>query len=143
MGMLAMLAFDSGRTSVEAVRGAAMNRWTLAGCALLAAASLGIASCSKAPSSDGAKRAQSVQELRAGCGALERFAEDLQAQPPENDFQRFAASPYNYTVEVKETAGTFVFTFAIKPYQGRLVKDGTSAYEVSKADMKVTKVRYR
>lgn len=120
-----------------------MSRWILAGCTLLALAALGLPSCSKAPPAEGSRRAQSVQELRAGCAALERFAEDLQAQPPENDFQRFAASPYSYTVDVQETATAFVFTFAIKPYRGRLVKDGTSAYEVSKGDMKVVKVRYR
>ena len=120
-----------------------MSRWIVAGCALLSVVASGLASCSKAPPAEASRPAQSVQELRAGCAVLERFAEDLQTQPPENDFQRFAASPYSYTVGVQETPATFVFTFAIKRYQGRLVKDGTSAYEVSKADMKVVKIRYR
>lgn len=119
-----------------------MIRRILAGI-IFSAVAIGLAACSKAAPSQAAAPAQSVQELRAGCAALERFAEDLQEQRPENDFQRFAASPYNYMVRVQETAGAFVFTFSIKRYQGQLVKDGTSAYEVSKADMSVVKTRYR
>jgi len=120
-----------------------MSRWNVAACALLVTTAVSLSSCSKAPLPQASTQARSVQELRASCAALERFAEDLQKQPPENDFQRFAASPYSYTVSVQETASTFVFTFAIKPYQGRLVKDGTSAYEISKSDMKVIKTRSR
>lgn len=84
--------------------------------------------------------ARPVQELRADCAALDQFAKDLQAQPAENDFQRFAASPYNYTFVVRESRDSYTFFFGIKPYHGRLVIDEGTAYKVDKANMKVARV---
>ncbi|WP_445145073.1 hypothetical protein [Dyella sp. Tek66A03] len=102
-----------------------------------------LGSCSRTAAPPVQAGVHSVQELRAGCVALEQFAKDLQVQPAENDFQRFAAAPYNYTFQVRETDSSFVFTFTIKPYQGRRVFDGISSYEVGRADMKIVKIRFR
>lgn len=99
-----------------------------------------LASCKQPDAPPAPPGARSVQELRAGCAALEQFAKDLQAQPPENDFQRFAASPYNYTFVVRENRDSYTFAFAIKPFHGRPVIDEGSAYRVDKADMKVERV---
>jgi hypothetical protein len=101
-----------------------------------------LASCSKSAAPRNHLGARSVQELSAGCVALEQFAKDLPKTPVKNEFQRFAESPYNYTFEEKETDSSFIFTFTINPYQGRRVFGGVSAYEVSKSDMKVVRVLY-
>jgi hypothetical protein len=102
-----------------------------------------LTSCSRLHAPPDQPGARQVQELRAGCVALERFAKDLQAQRPENDFQRFAAAPDNYTFQERETDDLFVFTFTIKPFQGRPVLDGVSTYEVAKSDMKIVNVKLR
>lgn len=99
-----------------------------------------LASCKRVDAPPAPPGARSVQELRAGSVALEQFAKDLQAQPPENDFQRFAASPYSYTFVVRESRDSYIFYFGLKPFQGRPVIDEGTAYKVDKADMKAVRV---
>jgi hypothetical protein len=99
-----------------------------------------LASCKRIDDPSLPPNAQSVQELRAGCAALEQFAKDLQVQPAENDFQRFAASPYSYTYVVRESSDSYTFYFGLKPFQGRPVIDEGRAYKVDKADMKVVRI---
>ena len=99
-----------------------------------------LASCKRLYAPPVPPGARSVQEMRAGCAALEKFAKDLQAQPPANDFQRFAASPYSYTYVVRENSDSYTFYFGLKPYRGRPVIDEGTAYKVVKADMRVMRV---
>ncbi|GLQ87855.1 hypothetical protein GCM10007898_14230 [Dyella flagellata] len=84
--------------------------------------------------------ARPVQELHAACAALAQFAKDLQAQHPENDFQRFAASPNNYTFVVKESRDSYTFYFGLKPFHGRPVIDEGAVYKVDKADVRAVRV---
>ncbi len=76
----------------------------------------------------------------AGHAALEQFAKDLQAQSPEKDFQRFAASPYSYTFVARGSPDSYTFYFGLKPFHGRPVIDEGTACKVDKADMKVVRV---
>jgi len=120
-----------------------MNRRFSMKSALLVVSLAYLASCSRSHAPQVQVGARSVKELRAGCVALEQFAKDLQTQRPENDFQRFAAAPYNYTFQARETGNSFVFTFTIMPFHGRPVLDGVSTYEVAKSDMKIVNVHLR
>lgn len=99
-----------------------------------------LASCKQPDAPLAPPGSRSVQELRAGCAALAQFAKDLQAQPPESDFQRFAASPNSYTFVVRESRDSYTFYFGLKPFHGRPVIDEGAAYKVDKADMKAVKV---
>lgn len=99
-----------------------------------------LSSCKQSDAPPAPPGARSVQELRAGCAALAQFAKDLQAQPSDNDFQRFAASPNSYTFVVREGRDSYTFYFGLKPFHGRPVFDEGTAYKVDKADMKAVRV---
>lgn len=102
-----------------------------------------LAACKQSEGPPAPLSARSVRELQAGCAALTQFAKDLQAQRPENDFQRFAASPDSYTFVVRESGDAYTFHFSIKPFHGRPVIDDGTAYKVGKADMKAVRVAPR
>lgn len=99
-----------------------------------------LASCKQSDAPPAPPGARSVQELRAGCVALAQFAKDLQAQPSENKFQRFAASANSYTFIVREGRDSYTFYFGLKPFHGRPVVDEGTAYKVDKANMNVVRV---
>lgn len=100
-----------------------------------------VASCSSPPDLPVMPYTMSGRALQAGCLALQRFSNELRAQPAETDFQKFGASTDNYDVVFRENERSFSFTFRIKRYQGRRVFDGTSTYEVDRANMSVVKTR--
>jgi hypothetical protein len=121
----------------------AMIRKSSATCFSLTLMVMCLASCKPSYVPSAPKGSQPVLELRASCAALKRFAEDLQIQPPRNDFQRFAASPDSYTFVVRESRDAYTFYFGLKPFHGRPVIDEGTAYKVDKADMKVAEVAPR
>ena len=85
----------------------------------------------------------SARALQAGSIAFQTFANELAAEKVGNDFQKFGASTDNYDVVFRESEETFSFTFRLRPYRGGPVMDGVLTYEISKADLKVTKTRFR
>lgn len=101
---------------------------------------MGVTSCHRLDAPPAQAGARPVKELRAGCAALAQFAKDLQAQPPENDFQRFAALPDSYTFVVRESPDSYTFYFGLKSFHGRPVIDEGIAYKVDKDDLKTVRV---
>ncbi len=120
-----------------------MSRTGSVGYLLLVSTLIGLTACAKnePPPVQSGVWSGDVKELRASCTALERFARELRTQPAGNDFQRFAASPDNYTFGVTEDRDSYTITFAIRPFHGRRAHDGVSVYKVDKADMNMVKVR--
>lgn len=133
-------AVDPKRTHRNHKDGRGTKRLAPAVCFAPMVIAIFLASCHRVDAPPASSGARSVQELRAGSAALEQFARDLQAQPAENDFQRFAASPYSCTFVVRESSDAYTFYFGLKPFRGREVIDEGTAYKVSKADMKAVRV---
>ena len=69
-----------------------------------------------------------------------RRLQGLQAQPHENDFQRFASSPDSYTYAVRESGDAYTFYFGLKRFHGERVIDEGTAYKVDKAGMGIVRV---
>ena len=98
-----------------------------------------ISSCKYAPGSTG--NTLSPAELRAGGIAYEAFNYTLANKKTfHNDISEFARSIDNYDVAITDDDDHFTFTFKIKLFRGRTLKDGWFVYVVNKGDWRVQRI---
>jgi|GEM_PF-5465567 len=99
-------------------------------------------SCTAANHSLEGRNDISPAELKAGGIAYSAFEITLDGQKAfDNDLSKFSKSINNYDVSVEDNGLSFTFTFKIKPFHGRMLKDGWFSYVVNKDDWVVHQVK--
>jgi hypothetical protein len=108
--------------------------------ALSAFVLLVVASCTDSHRLSTQNATMPAQALRAGGIAYQVFVSELgKEKKADTEFAQFASSADNYDVKFGESGQAFSFTFKLRPFHGRSVKDGWSTYEVGKSGWKVSK----
>jgi hypothetical protein len=79
--------------------------------------------------------------LKAGDIAYQAFGQTLSSEKKATgEFGQFVSSIDNYDVALEDKGNSFLFIFKVKPFHGRILKDGWYTFSVSKNDWKVEKI---
>jgi hypothetical protein len=82
-----------------------------------------------------------AKALKAGGLAYQAFEQTLSKEKKSTgEFGNFVSSVDNYDVAVEDKEDSFLFIFKVKPFHGRILKDGWYTFSVSKNDWKVEEV---
>ena len=82
-----------------------------------------------------------AKALKAGGLAYQAFEQMLSKEKKSTgEFGNFVSSVDNYDVAVEDKGDSFLFIFKVKPFHGRILKDGWYTFSVSKNDWKVEEV---
>jgi hypothetical protein len=99
-------------------------------------------SCAESNQPTSADATIAADALKAGGIAYQRFAQTLLSEKKsDGEFGKFISSTDNYEVTFKDSGDTFSFTFKLKPFHGRLPKDGWITYAVGKADWVAVEIK--
>ena len=79
--------------------------------------------------------------LKAGGIAYQAFEQTLSNEKKATgEFGQFVSSIDNYDVALEDKGDSFLFIFKVKPFHGRILKDGWYTFSVSKNGWKVEKI---
>ena len=79
--------------------------------------------------------------LKAGGIAYQAFEQTLSSEKKAaGEFGRFVSSIDNYDVALEDKGDSFLFIFKVKPFHGRIPKDGWYTFSVSKNGWNVEKI---
>jgi hypothetical protein len=79
--------------------------------------------------------------LKAGGIAYQAFEKTLLSEKKAaGEFGEFVSSIDNYNVTLEDKEDSFLFIFKVKPFHGRILKDGWFTFSVSKSGWNVDKI---
>ena len=79
--------------------------------------------------------------LKAGGIAYQAFEQTLSSEKKATgELGQFVSSIDNYDVALEDKGDSFLFIFKVKPFHGRILKDGWFTFTVSKNGWKVEKI---
>jgi hypothetical protein len=79
--------------------------------------------------------------LKAGGIAYQAFEQTLSSEKKApGEFGQFVSEIGNYDVALEDKGNSFLFIFKVRPFHGRILKDGWYTFSVSKTGWNVEKV---